>query len=75
MTPQVWISNDAPEKLELRLRFPTPVRGRGQIEQLILRRYLAEISKLHAAADVKPTDAAPLADESRAVETPASLAD
>lgn len=69
VTPQVWISNDAPAELELWLRFPAPIRGRGQIEQSILRRYLTELSEL------KPSDAVPREDESRAAETPASPAD
>ncbi len=40
VTPKVWLSTRGTEKLELTLRFPSPIRGRGRTEQAILRRYL-----------------------------------
>lgn len=39
VTPKVWVSTRNPE-LGLILRYPAPMRGRGQVEQSILRAYL-----------------------------------
>ncbi len=52
--PKVWVSTSR-DGIELILRYATPIRARGQIEQVVLREYLAGARSL-----TKPkTDAAP----------------
>ncbi len=51
--PKVWVSKTK-DGFELILRYATPIRGRGQLEQAIMRDYLARYEALKAAK----TDAA-----------------
>ncbi len=48
--PRVWIRLLDPDKLELVVRFPSPTRVRGQVEQAVLRRYLTELERAREAS-------------------------
>ncbi|MEM6292279.1 MAG: mechanosensitive ion channel family protein [Myxococcota bacterium] len=54
--PRVWVSNGE-SGLELVLRYPAPIRGRGQTEQAILRAYLQRRESATAASDAAPPEA------------------
>lgn len=59
--PRVWLRLVDPDELELIVRFPSPSRVRGQVEQAVLRRYLtaltrAQKSPAHAASSaIRPS--------------------
>ncbi len=54
--PKVWVSTRNAD-LGLILRYPAPVRGRGQIEQSILRRYLEYRDAMRAKSDAAQLEA------------------
>lgn len=56
--PRVWVSTRDKGSLGLILRYPAPIRGRGQVEQSILRAYLDRKSGLSSAkSDAAPPEA------------------
>jgi small-conductance mechanosensitive channel len=54
--PKVWVSLRNAE-LGLILRYPAPMRGRGQVEQLILRAYLDYRDTMRAKSDATQPEA------------------
>ena len=54
--PKVWVSTRTPE-VALILRYPAPMRGRGQVEQTILRAYLEHRDATRAKTDAAPPEA------------------
>ncbi|MGH1343971.1 MAG: mechanosensitive ion channel family protein [Nannocystales bacterium] len=56
VTPKVWVSTRNPA-LRLILRYPAPMRGRGQVEQSILRAYLDYRDATRAKTDAAPPEA------------------
>ena len=49
--PSVSVELSQPEEVTLQVRFPAPTRMRGQVEQSILRRYLAAVAPASSPAD------------------------
>ncbi|MDZ7639603.1 MAG: hypothetical protein U5J83_15330 [Bryobacterales bacterium] len=51
--PRVYLHVTEPNRVEMLLRFPSPVRRQGRVEQAILRRFLQEYLNRPVPIDVE----------------------